>query len=566
MESAPPESENSTPPAKAHHRPRRWRPGTPSYGGLIGALALLWLSLTPSLLPLAWLYQGLASGGSAVAGYCVGAFIGWAVRKLLGREIPARVMRNAWWSLAGVGVAALIGAVFAGHAWQNEVRRLVEEEPQGFGGDVAVIAVAAVVGIVLVAFGRLVRGASRWVAKLLGRWVPRRYGIALAWVVVAAVLVLIANGLVIRGLVSLANSVYSSKNTGTPPGIERPTVPERSGSPDSLVSWESLGRQGRNFIGRGPTQAELRHFNDADPTQPIRVYAGLDSAPTAEARAELAVRELKRTKASGRALLCVATPTGTGWLEPQSVDTLEYLYNGNTAIVAIQYSYLPSWITFLVEKDAATDAGRALYDAVYEWWSELPESDRPRLIAYGLSLGSYGMQAAFSGDQDLRARTQGALFSGTPNYTQPWGEIEANRDPGSPEWQPIYENGETIRFAAATKDLQEPDSPWGQPRVIYLQHASDPIVWWSWNLMLHKPDWLREPRGSDVSPSMHWYPFVTWAQVSVNQFVDTQVPAGHGHNYGNMMVSAFAELLSPPGWNDQKTQALQKIIDGYKIE
>jgi len=91
-------------------------------------------------------------------------------------------------------------------------------------------------------------------------------------------------------------------------------------------------------------------------------------------------------------------------------------------------------------------------------------------------------------------------------------------------------------------------------------------VWWSWDLLLHEPDWLREPRGPDVSPSMRWYPFVTWAQVSVNQFVATLVPAGHGHNYGNMMVSAFDELLSPPGWGDDKTAALQAIINELPIE
>jgi uncharacterized membrane protein len=65
---------------------------------------------------------------------------------------------------------------------------------------------------------------------------------------------------------------------------------------------------------------------------------------------------------------------------------------------------------------------------------------------------------------------------------------------------------------------------------------------------------------------MRWYPFVTWAQVSVNQFVATLVPPGHGHNYGNMAAATFAKLLSPPGWTDGKTEALQKIINGYPIE
>ncbi len=546
---------------------RKWYvPGPPSWGGIVGALIFLWFSLTPSLLPLAWLYQGIASGGSLIVGYAIGAFLGWAVRRLVGREISPRVMRTAWLVLAVVGVAAVGGAVHLGHTWQYAVRLLVDEEPLGSGGSAAVVGVALLIAAFFLAIGRLLRHLSRWLGRLLGRWIPRRFGVALAWVVVLILVYFIANRGLIDGFIAVCDHIYSSKNETTPKHVTQPQVPERSGGPGSLVTWDSLGYQGKNFVGRGPTQEELRDFNDADPMEPIRVYAGLDSAGTPKERADLAVRELDRTDAWDRSLLCVATPTGTGWLEPQSVDTLEYMYNGDTAIVAIQYSYLPSWISFLFGSEEPRIAGQTLFEAVYERWSQLPENERPRLIAYGLSLGSYGMQGAFSGEQDMTTRTQGALFSGTPNYTQPWRDFEADRDAGSPQWQPTYENGETIRFAARAEDLTKLDSIWEQPRIIYLQHASDPVVWWSWDLLLHEPDWLREPRGPDVSPSMRWYPFVTWAQVSVNQFVATLVPAGHGHNYGNMMVSAFDELLSPPGWGDDKTAALQAIINELPIE
>ena len=85
-------------------------------------------------------------------------------------------------------------------------------------------------------------------------------------------------------------------------------------------------------------------------------------------------------------------------------------------------------------------------------------------------------------------------------------------------------------------------------------------------LFLHEPDWLKEPRGPDVSKSMRWFPVVSFAQVSVDQFVGTSPPNGHGHNYGNMIVAAWAAVLSPPGWTDATTASLQKIIDGYANE
>jgi uncharacterized membrane protein len=551
---------------RSERRTHWWQPRPPSYAGLVGGLIFLWFSLTPSLLPLDWLYQGIASGGSIVFGYMIGAFLGWATRMVIGREIPGRVMRVAWLALAGAGGAALIGAVIAGHHWQNEMRTLVDEGPESWGADLAVIAVALVIALILLGIGRLLRLGSRALGRLLGRWIPRRVGITIAWIIVLVLALMVANRVLIDGFIGVMDNIYSAKNETTKPGVKQPQQPERSGSSASLVSWQSLGYQGRSFVGRGPTQQQLRDFNGAEPKEPIRAYVGLDSAATADERATLAVKELERTNAFDRAVLCVATPTGTGWLEPQSVDTLEYEFNGDTAIVAIQYSYLPSWISFLFGSEEPRIAGKALFEAVYERWSQLPEGQRPRLIAYGLSLGSYGMQGAFGSDQDLTTRTQGALFVGTPNYTQLWRDFETGRDDGSPEWLPIYNNGKTVRFAAAPKDFARPDAPWDEPYVIYLQHASDPVVWWSWDLLLHKPDWLRETRGPDVSPSMHWYPFVTWAQVSVNQFVATLVPPGHGHNYGNMAAATFAKLLSPPGWTDEKTQALQTIINGYAIE
>ena len=48
------------------------------------------------------------------------------------------------------------------------------------------------------------------------------------------------------------------------------------------------------------------------------------------------------------------------------------MYGGNTAIAAVQYSYLPSWIAFLAQRPQARQAGRALFDTVYSYWSTLP--------------------------------------------------------------------------------------------------------------------------------------------------------------------------------------------------
>jgi uncharacterized membrane protein len=113
-----------------------------------------------------------------------------------------------------------------------------------------------------------------------------------------------------------------------------------------------------------------------------------------------------------------------------------------------------------------------------------------------------------------------------------------------------------VRFAATAADLQEPDGTLSHPRIVYLQHASDPIVWWSTDLIWRKPDWLAEPRGPDVTPAVHWYPFVTFWQLTCDMAVGLDAPAGHGHHYGPEITAAWTAILRPPDWTDADTAAL----------
>jgi uncharacterized membrane protein len=138
--------------------------------------------------------------------------------------------------------------------------------------------------------------------------------------------------------------------------------------------------------------------------------------------------------------------------------------------------------------------------------------------------------------------------------------LTINRDPGSPQWLPIYDDGRNARFVARGGDLARPDAPWSTPRVVYLQHASDPIAWWSPDLLFHKPDWLSEPRGYDVLPQVQWKPIVTFLQVSADMAVAVDVPDGHGHHYAAAVADAWAAILHPAGWTADKTERLRPLL------
>lgn len=537
----------------------RWHYG---FVGLAGAAMLFCLSLTPSLLPRGPVLQGLVSGVLSATGYGLGVLAVWLAAQLSRRPLP-HPQPVAWRWLAGICALAMVVFLFLGAGWQREIRRLMGQEPAGRFDVVILLVVAALVAAGLVGLFRILRTGAHRLGAFFGRWIPAAAARVIGALVVVALTLGVLNGVVLDGLFTLADNAFSAINDETDPDVRPPADPLRSGGPGSLVSWASLGNEGRKFVVGGPGMEQLRSFGGPGAVPPIRAYAGLKSAPTSRERAQLAVQELQRTGAFSRKVLVVITTTGTGWVDDEAVSPVEYLYNGDSALVGLQYSYLPSWLSFLVDKERAREAGRDLFNQVYGVWSRLPLGQRPKLLVFGESLGSFGTESAFSGVDDIRNRVDGMLLVGPPNRNELWRQYVDDREPGSPEILPVYEQGATVRFASNPQtDLKNPPEPWNRPRVTYLQHPSDPIVWWGPRLMVRRPDWLAEPRGADVLPSMRWIPFVTFWQVTADMAFSTGVPAGHGHSYGAQGAIAWADIAPPEGWTPERTAALTEVIAG----
>ena len=541
-------------------RPRR-RPFRYTLPGLGGALVFLCVSLTPSLLPRTGLTQGLISGITAAFGYGVGVGAAGAWRAVVDRDArPAR--RRSWLVLGGVALVSFVAATAYGRYWQARIRDLMDAPADSALSVVVVPAVAGAVFVLLIALSRAVRRVCTWIALLLDRWTGARAARALGWAVVLVGSALLFSGIVVDQAVAAADRVFSVRNGQTDEGIVPPTGAERSGGPGSLVSWGSLGREGRTFVGSGPSAGEIAAFTGAPALQPVRSYAGLDSAPTAELRARLAVDDLERAGGLDRGLLVVVTTTGSGWVDPGAVDSVEYLAGGDSAAVAIQYSYLPSFVSYLVDSDRAREAGRELFDAVYERWNRLPLDDRPRLVVTGESLGSFGAETAFSGEYDMRNRTGGAVFAGPPEFNALYREFVSDRGEGSPEVEPEYRDGRTVRFTDDPgQEIAPATEPWDGSRVLYLLHASDPVVWWTPELAYARPTWLEEHRGDDVVDAVRWIPFVTFWQVTADLPFAGNVPDGHGHVYTAQYVDAWAQVLQPPDWDADRARQLRDLLD-----
>ncbi|MBU3751150.1 MAG: hypothetical protein FGM52_12010 [Mycobacterium sp.] len=548
--------------------------------GVVVAAVFFCLSLTPSLLPRDWLMAGIIGGINAAIGYGIGVLLGAVVRRLTLRG-------RTWWSPArpwryglraavvAVSIMASLLMVIPAASWQRQVAGLMGIEGPATPSYLRAVAVAMVVGAALIGAARVIRDVIKTLARLMiRRWrIDDEVAVFIGTAIVVVLMVTLINGVLVRGLLAGASAVFQPQNSTTRPGVEQPQQPERSGSPESFAPWESLGFQGRNFVGTGPDAAELTELNGRPAKPPIRIYAGLQSAPTTEARVAVLLSELQRTRAFERRLLVIIPTTGTGWVDPVAARSIESIYNGDTALVAMQYSYLPSWISFLADRDKSVEAGRAMVDGIHRRWRQLPPDRRPRLALYGESLGSLAGQGAFGYLPDIEdTGFTSVLWVGPPNASSLWKAVTLRRDPGTPEVQPRYDNGRVVRFAQAASPAEivgvATSPPWNRTRVLFLQHASDPVVWWSPDLLFRKPDWLDEPPGFDRSPAMRWYPIVTFLQVSADMAGNvtnaTGTPDGHGHNYGDRQLDGWVAVAAPDDWTvfdtDRIRRSLEKMI------
>jgi uncharacterized membrane protein len=524
--------------------------------GLFVAVVLFVISLAPSLLPRTWVAQGIVSGISLAVGYGVGVVVSWLLRICRVPSPPDHVRQWIWRVAGVVMIVAVVIFLWLGSAWQEDIRHAVHMPETGRYLYTGVLLVALLIAELLVGFVRLLRRLWRKLAAFIGRLLPPVAAGVLAAVVVVLLVIGTATHVIGPALRSLAESTFSVTDSGTPGDVTRPVSAARSGSPASLVAWDTLGREGRAFVGRGPTPDQISKLTGRSAVEPIRVYAGRKSADSLQGEADLVLAELKRTHAFSRQVVAVATTTGSGWVDPWAADPLEYMYGGNTAIAAMQYSYFPSWISFLLDRPLARDAGRILFDTVYRYWHTLPVADRAELVVFGTSLGAFGGSAAFRNLYEVEHETSAALFIGPPNSTPQWRALEARRNPGSPQVLPKIGDGRVVRFFSRPSDLRNADGTLSHPHIAIAQHGSDPIVWWTPSLLWSEPAWLRQPRARDVSSAVHWYPVVTFWQVTCDLIAASGPPPGYGHTYGPELIGGWDALLHPPRWTDADTAKL----------
>ncbi len=323
-----------------------------------------------------------------------------------------------------------------------------------------------------------------------------------------------------------------------------------SGGPGSAVAWSSLSREGVRFVNLALTREEIADVTGAPVEQvkaPVRAFAGLASGPTVDVRVDLVMEDLGRLGAFERSVLCVASPTGSGYVNYVAAETLEYLTRGDCATVALQYSLRPSFLS-LDRVAMGREQNRALLHAL-EWrLRALPEGHRPRLVGFGESLGAHTMQDAFLHEGTSGLRRVGmdrALFLGTPagsQWARQWRLDPEHTDP----------DGQVTEVASYAEWLALPADDRARRRYVLLSHHEDPITRFKPALLVQEPGWLGPvaSRPPGISHLASWYPVTTFVLTLMDVKNAMSVTPGtffaRGHDYRADLARMVSEAYRLP--------------------
>lgn len=313
---------------------------------------------------------------------------------------------------------------------------------------------------------------------------------------------------------------------------EPPTAPSVSGGPDSIVDWDTLSREGRRFVNMVLSPEAITEVTGRPAQFPVRAFVGLDSAPTVDARVAMTMQELEKLGAFEKSVLCLSSPTGTGYINYVSAETMEYLTDGNCATVGIQYSLRPSFMS-LDRVRLGREQNRALLHAINGRLMGIPAEKRPKLVVIGESLGAFTMQDSFlhEGTGGLhRAGVHKALFIGTPaesKWAEQWRLDPERYDP----------DGEVVEVADYSEWQELSDETRANANYVLLSHHEDPITKFAPALLVQQPAWLAEggTRSPAVPKGVRWHPFTTFVLTLVDMKNATDVVPGvfeaRGHDY-----------------------------------
>jgi uncharacterized membrane protein len=515
-------------------------------------------SLTPSLIPRGPEVQGVLGGLVTALGYLLGQIVALLWRAADLPRLSGRAATALTWVVSAAVIAFFLWVLASSLTWQNDLREKMGMEPADALHLGRILVIAALTFSLAFAIGRLVASLFRLIRTWFYRVMPPRRANVLGFVTVVLILVVVTRDGILDQVVSGLDESYEAAQALFDRAPAPPADPLETDSADSLIDWAAIGKPGRDFITSGPDAAAISAFTGRPAMDPIRVYVGRANGGTAHERAELALAELRRLGAFERKVLIVASPTGTGWMDPGAHDPVEYMHDGDIATVAAQYSYLQSPLALILETNTGLEQATALQEAVHGYWKTLPPDNRPRLYVHGLSLGAWSSMYATNLFRLLDDPIDGAFWAGPPFPSAFWNYVQKQRNPGSPWVLPTIGDGSLVRYASHTADASEATAEWGDMRIVFLQYSSDPVVFYDPASLWRAPPWMRDTPAADMSEHFIFMPVVTQFQLALDMALSFGSPPGHGHAYfARDYIAPWVQVTDPEGWRPADTERLK---------
>lgn len=354
-------------------------------------------------------------------------------------------------------------------------------------------------------------------------------------------------GLGIAGLRYVRTMTQKKSEVIEPAYREAPTSPFVSCGPDSEVAFDDIGKEGRRFVLMRLSPAEIEQVVGGNASEPVRVVIPREGS--IEDRAELAVRELTSTGGINRSIICIASPTGVGYVNYVMAEALEYLTRGDCAVVVPQYAYVPSALA-LNKTAEGLALQQAVIAAVARRLDELQPANRPRIVNFGESLGA--QCAADVGLPDGvptfdAVGLDSGLYLGVPFRSRLWKEWLA--EPGT------MSQGGRLRNVASATELDT-----GTGRHVMINHHDDPINMFSYEMVVQRPWWMGAPqtRPPLVPQETLFRPVISFVIAVVDLLNGMDSKPGEfvaaGHDYRIDLAQALEKTFALPATADQRDQ------------
>ena len=390
----------------------------------------------------------------------------------------------------GVGIAA--GNMYFATRRAHKYGVVNPDNHRVEGANARSVATATGVGVAsAIGLGALVVGeqlAARGLEALMRKTIHRDAGAAGGFVAHAAIL----GTMGLAGLYVLKRVTHRLEHSDDviePAYPAPPASPFVSAGPRSDMPFDAIGKEGRRFVTMALTPDEITAVMGEPAVDPVRVVAGYEVSDDIRERAALGLKDLEACGGFERSLICVASPTGVGYVNYTIIEALEYLTRGDCATIVPQYALVPSALA-MPKTHEGVMLTRAVLDGIRDRLDEIPEDRRPRVVLMGESLGANvaldvsTVPGPFVGIPALEhLYVSGGVYFGVPFRSEFWRRWRENPEAMDPDHEVLLVN----------EPSEAPPLPPGDMRQLLVVHDDDPVNKYSYAMVIQPPWWMGPP-------------------------------------------------------------------------